>query len=151
MVQKTIAIRSGISTDFGMAANIGQIKQWNYECNGFHAFPSNKANEWQEERKTVLSLLRRYSVNSTSYLTLEPDKKWFFSKSMESVVNCIYGFEPLYHAKKKYAPSSWEPVYLIYSAMHLKPVMGYALINVLNSQGCMDYIRAYIWNHKKTD
>lgn len=63
-------------------------------------------------------------------------------------MNCIYGFKPLHHAKEKYAPSAWKPVYIISSPRHLTPAMAYALVNVLDSKGILDYVRAWIHNHR---
>jgi len=42
-------------------------------------------NEQQNDRDRVLAFLRRYAVNSISYLALESDKTWYFADSVEGV------------------------------------------------------------------
>lgn len=40
-----------------------------------------------EEWNKVLNYCRKYAYNSLSYLSLEPDKKWFFSQKVEGVAS----------------------------------------------------------------
>lgn len=63
-------------------------------------------------------------------------------------MNCIYGFKPLHHAKAKFAPTSWDPAYLVTLPKRMTPSMGYALVNVLDSQGIVDCVKAWFRHHK---
>ena len=66
-------------------------------------------------------------------------------------MNCIYGFKPLHHAKAKFAPTAWEPVYLVTSPKRMTPAMGFALVNVLDSQGIIDCVKAWFHHHKDSE
>lgn len=63
-------------------------------------------------------------------------------------MNCIYGFKPLHHAKAKFAPTVWDPVYIVTSPKRMTPAMGYALVNVLDSKGILDCVKAWFRHHK---
>ena len=63
-------------------------------------------------------------------------------------MNFIYGFRPLYVAKAKYAPTSWEPVYFICCPKHITLSMGYAAVSVLDTNGFSDYVDAFTRYHR---
>jgi len=44
-----------------------------------------ESDNYIRDREKVLSLLRKYAVNSLSYLALEKDKSWYFSTKVEGV------------------------------------------------------------------
>jgi|GEM_PF-169568 len=76
----------------------------------------------------------------------------FFAKISRYIfenMNEIYGFKPLFHAKAKYAPTFWKPLYITYLPRLLTPRMGYAMVDVLDTEGFHDYVVSFIENHKK--
>ena len=58
-------------------------------------------------------------------------------------MNNIYEFKNLYRAKEAYSPSRWEPGYFVYSPKILTPQMVYAVVEIQNPQGVMDYVKAF--------
>jgi len=44
-----------------------------------------ESDDYRRDREKVLALLRKYAVNSLSYLALEKDKSWYFSDTAEGV------------------------------------------------------------------
>ncbi|MCI1722824.1 MAG: DUF2156 domain-containing protein [Lachnospiraceae bacterium] len=53
----------------------------------------------------------------------------------------IYDFKALYAAKAKFAPTSWENVYIASYPKHMTLAMDYSAANVVNSKGIQDF-----WN-----
>lgn len=58
-------------------------------------------------------------------------------------MNEIYGFRSLYEAKMKFAPTSWEPVFIACSPRHMTLSMGYSMVNVLDTKGFGDYCASF--------
>lgn len=54
--------------------------------------------------------------------------------------NSFYGFKNLYHYKKKYGPTSWEPKYLVYYSKIFTPQIAYAIIKAQNPKGVSDFV-----------
>ncbi|MFL0266987.1 phosphatidylglycerol lysyltransferase domain-containing protein [Candidatus Clostridium radicumherbarum] len=55
-------------------------------------------------------------------------------------LNSFYGFKSLYHYKKKYGPTSWEPRYLVYYPKLFTPKIAYSIIKAQNPKGVGDFI-----------
>ena len=51
----------------------------------------NKEKIRDQQWKRVRSILRKYSENSLAYLSLEPDKQWFFAEGFEGVASYEIG------------------------------------------------------------
>ncbi len=59
-------------------------------------------------------------------------------------MNSVYGFKSLFHAKKQYAPTFWEPSFYAYWPRIFTPYKGYAIIRIQNPKGIIDYIQAFM-------
>ncbi|MFN2341001.1 MAG: bifunctional lysylphosphatidylglycerol flippase/synthetase MprF [Halanaerobium sp.] len=55
-------------------------------------------------------------------------------------MNYFYGFKNLYHAKKKYSPTDWEPRYLVYYPKRFTPQLAYALLKVKKPKILKNYL-----------
>ena len=55
-------------------------------------------------------------------------------------LNNLYGFKTLYHYKKKYAPTLWEPRYLSYYPSLFTPQIAYSIIKAQNPRGAKEYV-----------
>lgn len=65
------------------------------------------------------------------------------SKLLEFVyerLNNFYGFKSLYHYKKKYGCTAWEPRYLVYYPKTFSPKIAYSIIKAHNPKGVSDFI-----------
>lgn len=58
-------------------------------------------------------------------------------------MNRVYGFQSLKNAKAEYAPTRWEPVYVVSRPRLLTFRMRYAMADVLDSKGFHDYVHAF--------
>lgn len=77
----------------------------------------------------------------------EKDKNLFTERLFEFVyenLNKIYGFKALYHAKKKYAPTHWQPRYLVYYPPVFNAKTAYSVVKAQNPKGLSDYILALL-------
>jgi phosphatidylglycerol lysyltransferase len=59
-------------------------------------------------------------------------------------LNKIYGFKSLYHAKKKYAPTHWQPRYMVYYPPIFNAKIAYSIVKAQNPNGLSDYILALL-------
>lgn len=59
-------------------------------------------------------------------------------------LNKIYGFKALYHAKKKYAPTCWQPRYLAYYPPIFNAKIAYSIVKAQNPKGLSDYLLALL-------
>ncbi len=50
-------------------------------------------------------------------------------------LNGVYGFKGLYQAKKKWAPTDWQPRYIAISPKTFGPNFAYAMIKAQNPKG----------------
>lgn len=67
-----------------------------------------------------------------------PEK--LFSYIYENL-NSSYGFQQLHHAKAKYAPTHWQPRYLVYSPKPFSPKLAYALVRCQIKEGFWNIIK----------
>lgn len=58
--------------------------------------------------------------------------------------NGFYGFKDLHHAKEKYTPTSWIPIYIVYSTKIITPEIAYAIIKIQNQGGLSDFLLSNI-------
>ena len=61
--------------------------------------------------------------------------------------NRFYGFKDLHHAKEKYTPTSWVPVYIVYSTKLITPEIVYAIIKIQNPGGLSDFLLSHVKEH----
>lgn len=68
-------------------------------------------------------------------------------------MNGFYGFKTLYQYKKKYAPTDWNPRYLVYYPNVFTPKIAYSIVAAQNSRGVKDYLLNRVRNRiaKKFD
>ena len=55
-------------------------------------------------------------------------------------MNNMYGFKALHHAKAKYAPTEWQPRYLVYHPPVFNAKIAYSIIKAQNPKGISNFI-----------
>jgi len=91
-----------------------------------------------------LGLAPLYNVVNT-----ESEQKTIINSLLNYVyehMNHLYGFKSLYHYKKKYAPTDWEPRYLAYYPNSFTPQIAYSLIKSQNPKGIKEYFLIQLKN-----
>lgn len=76
----------------------------------------------------------------------EPEVAARFLNIIYEKMNSVYGFKSLYQTKLKYNPTIWEPSYYTYYPPIFTPNLAFAIVRVQNSQGMLDYIKAFFRN-----
>lgn len=85
-----------------------------------------------------LGLAPLYNVSNS-----EDSQKTFINSLLKYVfehMNQFYGFKALYHYKKKYSPTNWEPRYLAYYPNIFTPQIAYSIVKAQNPKGIKDYL-----------
>jgi len=91
-----------------------------------------------------LGLAPLYNVDNA-----ESEQKTFINSILNFVyehMNHLYGFKSLYHYKKKYAPTDWEPRYLAYYPNAFTPQIAYSLVKAQNPKGIKEYLLIQLKN-----